>query len=45
MDKYKARFVACNFSQKKGIDHEDTFAPVAKYTTIRSIISFASVLG
>ena len=45
MDKYKAMFVSCLFSQKEGIDYEDTFAPVARYTPIKSIISLALVLG
>ena len=34
IEKYKARFMACGFSQKEGIDYEETFAPVARYTSI-----------
>ena len=32
IEKYKARFVARGFSQKEGIDFEETFATVAQYT-------------
>jgi hypothetical protein len=42
IEKYKARFVACGFSQKEGIDYEETFAPVAIYTSIRTIIALAA---
>jgi hypothetical protein len=42
---FKARFVARGFTQKEGIDYEDTFTPVARYTSIRTIISLAYVLG
>ena len=45
IEKYKARFVARGFSQKEGIDYDETFAPVARYTSIKTIISLASVLG
>jgi hypothetical protein len=45
VEKYKARFVARGFSQKEGIDYEETFAPVTRYTSIRAIISLTSVMG
>ena len=44
IEKYKARFVACGFSQKEGIDYEETFSPVARYTSIRSLLSLATVM-
>ena len=34
IDKYKSRFVARGFSQIEGIDYEETFAPVARYSSI-----------
>jgi hypothetical protein len=42
IEKYKARFVTCGFYQKEGIDYEETFAPVARYTLIRIIIALAA---
>ena len=44
IEKYKARFVAHGFSQKEGIDCEETFAPVARYTSIRSRLALAAVM-
>ena len=40
----KARFVARGFSQKEEIDYEETFAPVARYTSIRTIMVLASMM-
>ena len=34
IEKYKARFMVCGFSQKEGIDYEETFAPIVRYTSI-----------
>jgi hypothetical protein len=42
IEKYKAIFVARGFSQKEGIDYEETFAPMARYTSIRTIIALAA---
>ena len=43
--KYKACFVAKEFSQKEGIDYEETFTPVARYFSIWTIISPAAEMG
>ena len=45
MEKYKARFVARGFSQVEGIDYDETFAPVARYTSIKGLISIAAEMG
>ena len=44
IEKHKARFVVPGFSQKEGINYEETFAPVARYTYIRSILALAAVM-
>jgi hypothetical protein len=45
IDKYKAIFVARGFSQQEGGDYDETFASVARYTSIRAIISLATSMG
>ena len=44
IEKYKARFVARGFSQKEGIDYEETFAPVVRYTSITSVLSLVAMM-
>ena len=36
--------MARGFSQKEGIDYEETFGPVARYTSIRTIMELASIM-
>ena len=44
IEKHKEIFVALGFSQKECIDYEGTFSPVARYTSIRSILALATVM-
>jgi hypothetical protein len=39
VEKIKARFLAHGFSQKDGIDYNEIFSPISRYTSIRVIIS------
>ena len=39
IDKYKARLVARGFTQKHGIDYEETFAPTLRYESLRLLFS------
>ena len=36
--------MARGFSQKEGIDYEETFAPVARYTSIRTVLALAAIM-
>jgi len=45
IDKCKEMFVARGFSEKERKYYDETFAPILKYTSIRSIIAVFSAMG
>jgi len=42
IDKYKARLVAKGYSQVQGVDYDNTYAPVACLSSLRTILAIAA---
>lgn len=45
VEKHKARFMVRGFSKNVGVDYEETFAPIARYTYIKVVTSISLEMG
>jgi hypothetical protein len=45
IEKFKARFEVRGFSQREGVDYEENFVVITKYTSITSVMSLFSFMG
>jgi hypothetical protein len=43
IENFKVRFVVRGFSQKEGVDYEETFSLIAMYSFIRGVMSLVSI--
>ena len=44
LTKYKARLVAKGYEQTQGVDYEETYAPVAKLTSLRLVLAISAIM-
>ena len=42
LEQYKAHLIALGNKQEYGVNYEETFSPVAKITTVRTILAIAA---
>jgi hypothetical protein len=45
VEKYMVHFVAKGFAQKERVDYEETFSAMARYSSIRAVMSLATEMG
>ena len=45
ISKYKAILLAQGFTQIEGLDYNETYSPVARFTLIRTLLALSATLG
>lgn len=42
IDRYKARLVIKGYSQRKGVDYDETYSPVVRHSSLRYLFALAA---
>ena len=45
LERYKAKLVTKRFTQRKGVDYDETFSPIVRMETIRMIVALSALYG